>query len=77
LGTNGGGWYGPNSSNPLENPTPVSNAIETIALVLVPIAVVFMAGGILRQKSFSRMSFIAMGILSVSFIAGTVYSELQ
>ncbi len=77
LGTNGGGWYGPNSSNPLENPTPVSNAIETIALVLVPIAIVFMAGGILRQKSFSRMSFIAMGILSVSFIAGTVYSELQ
>lgn len=77
LGTNGGGWYGPNSSNPLENPTPVSNAIETIALVLVPIAIVFMAGGLLRQKSFSRMSFIVMGILSVSFIAGTVYSELQ
>ncbi|GGO69548.1 potassium-transporting ATPase subunit KdpA [Bowmanella pacifica] len=77
LGTNGGGWYGPNSSNPLENPTPVSNAIETIALVLVPMAVVFMAGGMLRRKSFSWMSLAAMGVLSVVFIAATVYSELQ
>ncbi|UUM31018.1 potassium-transporting ATPase subunit KdpA [Vibrio japonicus] len=77
LGTNGGGWYGPNSSNPLENPTPVSNAIETISLVLVPVAVVFMAGGLLRRKSFSVMSFAVMSILSVSFIAATVYSEVQ
>ncbi|WP_273857397.1 potassium-transporting ATPase subunit KdpA [Photobacterium sp. GSS17] len=77
LGTNGGGWYGPNSSNPLENPTPVSNAIETIALVLVPMAVVFMAGGLLRNKRFSWMSIAAMGVLSVSFIVATVYSEIQ
>ncbi|KKD01096.1 potassium-transporting ATPase subunit KdpA [Photobacterium halotolerans] len=77
LGTNGGGWYGPNSSNPLENPTPVSNAIETIALVLIPMAVVFMAGGLLRYKRFSTMSLVAMGVMSVGFIAATVYSELQ
>ncbi|WP_217520869.1 potassium-transporting ATPase subunit KdpA [Vibrio metschnikovii] len=77
LGTNGGGWYAPNSSNPLENPTPVSNAIETIALVLVPMAIVFMAGGLMRRKSFSVMTFVVMSIISVSFITLTVYSELQ
>lgn len=77
LGTNGGGWYGPNSSNPLENPTPVSNAIETIALVLIPMAVVFMAGGMLRRKKFTLMALVAMGLLSVSFLGATVYSELQ
>lgn len=77
LGTNGGGWYGPNSSNPLENPTPLSNAIETIALVLLPIAIVFMAGGLIKHKAFSKMSFITMGLLSISFIGVTIYSELQ
>src|SRR4249919_2829818 len=30
LGTNGGGWYGPNSAVPLENPTPFSNLLETL-----------------------------------------------
>lgn len=77
LGTNGGGWYGSNSANPLENPTPLSNAIQTIAIVLIPIAVVFMAGGLIRRKKFSWMSFAVMAILSVSFIVASVYSENQ
>lgn len=77
LGTNGGGWYGPNSSNPLENPTPVSNAIQTIALVLIPIAIVFMAGGLLRQQGFARMSLAVMGFLSLVFISAAIYSEQQ
>lgn len=77
LGTNGGGWFGPNSSNPFENPTPVSNVIETISIVLIPIAVVFMAGRLLRRKAFSMMSLAVMGSLSIVFIAVTVYSELQ
>ncbi|WP_322406673.1 potassium-transporting ATPase subunit KdpA [Idiomarina sp. PL1-037] len=77
LGTNGGGWYGPNSSNPLENPTPVSNAVETIALVLIPMGVVFLAGGMVRRKKFGVMSFVVMAVFSVSFIGLTVYSELQ
>ncbi|WLI74354.1 potassium-transporting ATPase subunit KdpA [Halomonas alkalicola] len=38
LGTNGGGWYGPNSSVPLENPTAISNVIETAAIMLIPVA---------------------------------------
>ena len=35
LGSNGGGWYGPNSSVPLENPTPLSNLLEMIAILLI------------------------------------------
>lgn len=77
LGTNGGGWFGPNSSNPLENPSPVSNAIQTIAIVLIPMAVVFMAGGILRQKKFTGLSIVVMGLLSLTFIGTAVYSEQQ
>lgn len=77
LGTNGGGWFGPNSSNPLENPTPVSNAIQTIAIVLIPMAVVFLAGGMLRRRGFTLLSLSVMGFLSVVFIATAVYSEQQ
>lgn len=77
LGTNGGGWFGPNSSNPLENPTPVSNAIQIIALVLVPMAVVFMAGGLLRRQKFTLLSLAVMGLLSLAFIGAAVYSEQQ
>lgn len=40
LGSNGGGWYGPNSSVPLENPTPLSNLLEMIAILLIPITVI-------------------------------------
>ncbi len=77
LGTNGGGWYGPNSANPLENPTPVSNAIQTISIVLFPMAIVFMAGGILGNRRFTLMSLAVMLVLSLSFLAATVYSEVQ
>lgn len=77
LGTNGGGWYGPNSSNPLENPTPVSNAIETIAIVLLPMATVFMAGFLLGRRCFAVMSLAVMAVMSIAFIGATVYSELQ
>lgn len=77
LGTNGGGWYGPNSSNPLENPTPVSNVIETVAIVLFPMAIVFMAGFLLSRRRFAVMSLAVMGVMSIAFIAATVYSELQ
>nr|WP_237665962.1 MULTISPECIES: potassium-transporting ATPase subunit KdpA [unclassified Vibrio] len=46
-------------------------------MVLVPMAIVFMAGGLMRRKSFSVMTFVVMSIISVSFITLTVYSELQ
>lgn len=75
LGTNGGGWYGPNSANPLENPTPVSNALETMSIVLIPMAVVFMAGGLLRRRGFTLMSLAAMGLLSALCIGASIYSE--
>ncbi len=77
LGTNGGGWYGPNSSNPLENPTPLSNALQTIALVLIPMAMVWLLGFMLKDHGFARLSFIVMAVLSLSFVAVTVWSEQQ
>ena len=44
LGSNGGGWYGPNSSVPLENPTPLSNFLEMLAILLIPVSIIVMLG---------------------------------
>ena len=77
LGSNGGGWFGPNSAHPFENPTPFSNALEILLILLLPIAVVFMAGGLLRNKNFAWLAFLSMALLSVIFISGTFYSEQQ
>lgn len=77
LGTNGGGWYGSNSSIPLENPTPLSNALETIAILLLPMATVMMAGHLLGNRRFAWMALGAMGLLCVMAVAATVWSEAQ
>ena len=65
LGTNGGGWYGPNSSVSLENPTPFSNLLETIALILIPIAVAFMVGPFTRRRKLTTLVFGSMLLMSV------------
>jgi potassium-transporting ATPase potassium-binding subunit len=44
LGTNGGGYYNSNSSVPFENPTPLSNFLEMLAILLIPFAQVVMFG---------------------------------
>ena len=73
--TNGGGWYGPNSSVPLENPTQVSNLFESVAIILLPIAVVFMAGYFLRKKRFGMMILGVMVVTSVLLSATVIIAE--
>ena len=65
LGTNGGGWYGPNSAVPLENPTPFSNLLETLAIILIPVAVAFMVGPFTRRRKFTALVFGSMLLMSV------------
>ncbi|MBK5942233.1 potassium-transporting ATPase subunit KdpA [Halochromatium roseum] len=77
VGTNGGGWYGPNSSVPLENPTPVSNVVETVAIVLIPMALVFMAGYLTGRR---RLTLLVMGVMlsmSVVLTGINIWSENQ
>lgn len=65
LGSNGGGWYGPNSAVPLENPTPVSNFVELLAIGLIPVAIVFMIGSFTGRRRFGVMVFATMLVMSV------------
>lgn len=75
LGTNGGGWYGPNSAMPLENPTPLSNALELIGILLLPIAVIFMLGAFTGRKRLAGLVFGCMLAMSSVSIAATVWLE--
>jgi K+-transporting ATPase ATPase A chain len=65
LGTNGGGWYGPNSTVALENPTPFANLLETLAILLLPIAVAFMVGPFTGRRKFTAFVFGSMLLMSV------------
>ncbi|ATE71473.1 potassium-transporting ATPase subunit KdpA [Lysobacter capsici] len=75
LGTNGGGWYGPNSAVPLENPTPFANLLETLALILIPVAVTFMVGPFTGRRKLTALVFGSMLLMSVLSTALTVGSE--
>ena len=77
LGTNGGGWYGPNSAVPLENPTPLSNLLEMVAILLVPVAIVFMIGRFTRRPKLTWLTLGVMGAFSLAFIGAAVWSETQ
>jgi len=75
LGTNGGGWYGPNSSVPLENPTPFSNLLETLAILLIPVAIVFMVGPLTGRRKLTALVFGVMLTLSLVSAGVAVWSE--
>jgi K+-transporting ATPase ATPase A chain len=75
LGTNGGGWYGPNSAVPLENPTPFSNLLETLAIILIPVAVAFMVGPFTGRRKFTTLVFGSMLLMSVLSTSIAIWSE--
>lgn len=77
VGTNGGGWYGPNSSVPLENPTPISNFVETVAIVLIPMALVFMTGYLTCRRRLGLMIMGIMLTMSAALTSINIWSENQ
>ena len=63
VGTNGGGFFGANSSHPFENPTIVSNMIEMLSMMILPGSCVIAFGYMIGNKKQSRAVFGAMGII--------------
>lgn len=77
LGTNGGGWYGVNSAHPLENPNYITNAVETVSIIIIPIALVFALGFYLKRKKLANVIFAVMTTLFVLFCAINIYYETK
>lgn len=65
LGTNGGGFYGPNSANPMENPSYFTNIVETVSIFLIPIAMVFAMGYVLKRR---KLAWTIFGVMSLGFL---------
>ena len=77
LGTNGGGFFGVNSAHPLENPTYLTNIVECVSILLIPMALIFALGFYLNKRKFS---FIVFGVMFFAFIVATsinVHEEMK
>lgn len=65
IGTNGGGFFGANSAHPLENPTYLTNMVEMIAQMIIPIAMIFAFGYFIGRK---RLSWMIFSVMTVGFL---------
>jgi potassium-transporting ATPase potassium-binding subunit len=75
LGTNGGGFFGANSSHPFENPTPLSNFLEMFALLIISAGLVFTYGHYAKSKRQAWAVFITMFVLLAIGLGISLLSE--
>ncbi|QAA33301.1 potassium-transporting ATPase subunit KdpA [Clostridium manihotivorum] len=65
IGTNGGGFFGANSAHPFENPSAISNLIELLSMMLLPGALVYTFGLMVKNKRQGWTIFAAMALLFI------------
>jgi potassium-transporting ATPase potassium-binding subunit len=75
LGTNGGGFFNVNSAHPYENPTPLSNFLEMLAILLIPAALCYTFGKMTGDTKKGWAILAAMTIIFVVMLSVAVYSE--
>ena len=75
LGTNGGGFFGANSTVPFENATPLSSYVQTVAIGLIPFALAFTFGRMVRSRRHSWMLFTVMFAFWAASVVGTMLAE--
>ena len=75
LGTNGGGFLNANSAHPYENPTPLTNFLEILAIILIPSALTYTFGRMVGDTRQGWAVLAAMGILFVGELSVAVSSE--
>ena len=76
LGSNGGGFFGVNSAHPFENPTPFSNFLQFIAILLVPVALPFVFGRMVKDRSQGRALFAAKTVVFAIGMIVVLVAEL-
>ena len=75
LGTNGGGFFNVNSAHPFENPTPISNSLELLAILLIPAALCYTFGKMVKDTRQGWAILAAMTVLFVALLVPTALSE--
>ncbi len=76
LGTNGGGFFNVNSSHPFENPTPLTNFLELLAILLIPASLCYTFGRMVKDTRQGWALLIAMTIIFLPLIFFGLQSEL-
>ena len=75
LGTNGGGFFNANSAHPFENPTPLSNFLQILAIFLIPTALTYMYGKMVGSARQGWAIFSAMLVLFLAGLSISLYAE--
>src|SRR5256884_7937288 len=75
LGTNGGGFFNVNSAHPFENPTPLTNFLELLAILLIPAALCYTFGQMVGDTRQGWAVLAAMTVIFVAFLALCVWAE--
>jgi K+-transporting ATPase ATPase A chain len=75
LGTNGGGYFGPNSAHPFENPTPFTNFVETWSITIIPMSMVVMLGLMTKRRRLGIVIFATMLAIYLPMVAFGVAQE--
>ncbi|MBS0189950.1 MAG: potassium-transporting ATPase subunit KdpA [Phycisphaerales bacterium] len=75
LGTNGGGFFNVNSAHPFENPTPLSNFLQVLAILLIPAALCWTFGEMVHDRRQGWAVLAAMLVIFVPLLAATYWFE--
>lgn len=75
LGTNGGGFFNVNSAHPFENPTPLSDFLEAIAILLIPAALCYTLGCMIGDRRQGWALLAAMLVLFIPLLAAEGWAE--
>jgi len=77
LGTNGGGFFNANSAHPFENPTPFSNFLEILVILIIPASLCYTFGKMIGSARKGIAILIAMTIIFVPLVGITIWSEMN
>lgn len=75
LGTNGGGFFGVNSTHPFENPTPLSNFLEVVSIILMPLACVVAFGELTKKRAHAKALLCTMFAVFVPILVFALWAE--
>ena len=77
LGTNGGGFFSMNAAHPFENPTPLTNLLHILAMLLIPAGMTYAFGAVLLRRKQGWVLFAACMVMFIGFLSLVFVAEQQ
>ena len=75
LGTNGGGFFNANAAHPYENPTAITNLVQTLLMIILPASIVLCFGHMIGNRRQGWILYAVMGALLLLFLPITIWAE--